>query len=245
MTRKTTLNPAEIDQFAKDSPHWWDENGPFAPLHALNPIRMKFMVEVLEQQGVAVAKGMGVLDVGCGGGLVAEPFARLGARVVGVDGDAGAVRVARDHAAQMGLTIDYRVGAVEDVFPDDKSVFDVITALEIIEHVDNPDVFLAEVAARVRPGGIIFVSTLNRTLKSLVLGKVIAEYVVGWVPRGTHDPRKFVKPSELAAMMDDVGCVPVAATGLCYDPLRRVFYADPHDLQVNYMMAFVKNKKSR
>jgi 2-polyprenyl-6-hydroxyphenyl methylase/3-demethylubiquinone-9 3-methyltransferase len=270
---RSTVNPDEIAQFQQDSARWWDENGPFAPLHALNPLRMEFMVEVLEKQGIisssagirpsgltrgsrdgrkgppAFAEGLvrkpdgpRLLDVGCGGGLVAEPFARLGARVVGIDGDAQAVRVARDHAAEIELAVDYRVGAVEDLKDDQ---FDVVTALEIIEHVDHAEVFVTEVARRVREGGIIFISTLNRTLKSLVLGKVVAEYVLGWVPPGTHDPRQFIKPSELAAMMADAGCTPVAATGLCYNVMAQKFYRDPHDLSVNYIMAFVKNAKSR
>jgi 2-polyprenyl-6-hydroxyphenyl methylase / 3-demethylubiquinone-9 3-methyltransferase len=236
---QSTINSAEIAQFTKDAAAWWDEAGPFAPLHALNPLRMKFMVDTIKTHGADTPKkSWAHLDVGCGGGLVAEPFARLGARVTGVDADSAAIRVARAHAAQMGLDINYLAGAVETLARGAK--FDTLTALEIIEHVDHPDTFVAQIAARVKPGGLIFMSTLNRTIKSLLLGKIAAEYILGWVPAGTHDPRKFVKPSELAGMMSQVGYTPVAATGVCYHPVKRAFYADPHDLDVNYMMAFQK-----
>lgn len=248
----STVLDAEIRHFQQDSKHWWDEKGPFAPLHALNPIRMEFMVGVLAQQdrGFTGRLTQGAelswrhLDIGCGGGLVAEPFARLGAQVIGLDADVQAIGAAKDHAAAMGLQIDYQVGTVEE-FQNNKNLFDTVTALEIIEHVDQPDFFIEQIVTQVRTGGIIFISTLNRNLKSLLLGKIVAEYMVGWVPRGTHDSRKFVKPSELVAMMAANGCAPVATTGLCYHPIRKAFYADPHDVQVNYIMAFVKTKEPR
>lgn len=254
--KRSTANPSEIAQFARDSAAWWDTDGPFAPLHALNPLRMKFMVNVLTSPSAQTdgpvkmerdpwAKPEGPLswhhlDVGCGGGLVCEPFARLGARVTGLDADAQAIRIAKSHAVTMNLDIDYHTTTIEKF---KETSFNTITALEIIEHVDHPNLFLTELVRCVKPGGIIFISTLNRTVKSLALGKFAAEYILRWVPTGTHDWRKFVKPSELTALMEQNECTPIAATGLCVRPLTQTFYLDPYDLDINYMMAFVKTKK--
>jgi len=292
-----TINADEILKFQRDSAHWWDESGAFAPLHRVNPVRMEFMVGVMEKYGFdhpeqsdplspqdgerAGVRGQSVrseapawthLDVGCGGGLVAEPFARLGARVTGLDADAQAINVARTHAVGVGLDIDYHAQSIEefrkDCHPgnreavirdlpqvrelqkvparasrvrDDRScLFDTITALEIIEHVDAPDLFLDELTACVRPGGVVFISTLNRTMKSFALGVIAAEYILGWVPRGTHDWRKFIKPSDLTSRMRARGCDVIAASGIVYRPVTRDFALVPHDLDVNYIMAFQK-----
>lgn len=241
-----TINPKEISQFQKDSQNWWDEEGPFSPLHALNPIRLRFIRDTLEKCGVADSnspskpfKKLKMMDVGCGGGLVCEPFARLGADVTGLDADDQAISVARAHATDAHLTINYQSQAVEDFHAKNKSTkFDVITALEIIEHVSEPDVFLDEIVACLKPGGVIIMSTLNRTIKSWALGIVAAEYILGWVAPGTHNWQQFIKPSTMARMMRERGFEPVAASGIAYHPIKREFTLAPHDLDVNYLMAF-------
>lgn len=269
-----TINADEILKFQRDSAHWWDESGAFAPLHRINPVRMEFMVGVLKKYKICHSgesrdpvTSWAHLDVGCGGGLVAEPFVRLGARVTGLDADAQAINVARTHAAGVGLDINYHAQSIEEFRKDcnpgpvsehgvncgrdpdgtrsrpaseQHSLFDTVTALEIIEHVDAPDLFLDELTACMRPGGIVFISTLNRTMKSFALGVIAAEYILGWVPRGTHDWRKFIKPSDLTARMRARGCDVIAATGIVYRPVSRDFALAPYDLDVNYIMAFQK-----
>lgn len=265
---KTTIKQNEINNFKKDSQHWWDETGPFAPLHALNPVRLRFMRDTMDnhllpasstvipapptvipaQAGIRHQKrsplplaNLTHLDIGCGGGLICEPFARLGATVTGLDADDQAITAARAHAKQMNLSISYAAQSIEQYRKNNQGAsFDIITALEIIEHVAAPELFLDETVKLLKPGGILFVSTLNRTAKSFALGIVAAEYILGWVPRGTHNWRQFIAPSTLNRTLSSLGLAPVAASGLCYHPMRRDFYLDPHDLSVNYIMAFVK-----
>ncbi len=248
MPRQNTVNQSEIHHFQNDSKSWWDETGPFAPLHALNPIRMRFMVDVLSKNlevtsknGSNLLENIKSLDVGCGGGLVCEPFARLGATVTGIDADAQAIDAARAHADLMELSVTYIPTSIEEFRSRNKDLkFDVITALEIIEHVDAPEIFLAETAQLLKPGGVLFISTLNRTLKSFALGIVAAEYILGWVPKGTHHWRQFMRPSTLAMGLRPFGLSPIAASGITYRPITRDFALSPHDLDVNYIMAFKK-----
>lgn len=242
----TTINKNEINQFQKDSKNWWNENGPFAPLHALNPVRLHFIRETLEKCEVTNSKNkakpfekLSFLDVGCGGGLVCEPFARLGATVTGLDADDQAISVAQEHAKALDLTINYHAQAVEDFHAQHKSTkFDVVTALEIIEHVADPEAFLDGLVSCLKPDGILIMSTLNQTIKSWALGIVAAEYVLGWVAPGTHNWRQFLKPSALARLMRERGFEPIAASGISYHPMIREFALAPHDLDVNYLMAF-------
>lgn len=228
--RKNTIDVEEIKLFAESSAKWWDESGPFAPLHKMTPVRMAFLREELGD-----VKGLSVLDIGCGGGLIAEPLTRLGARVTGIDADETAIAVAAQHAQNTGLSINYIHGAAEDLVAKGKS-FDVVLALEVIEHVNDPVDFVSLCAALVKPGGKIVFSTLNRTWKSYLIGILMAERVVQWVPHGTHDWKKFIKPSELAALCAREHLHVCSAKGLAFNPLGGTFYVAPHDLDVNYFL---------
>lgn len=243
-----TIDPDEIAHFSKDSGRWWDEDGPFAPLHRLNPVRMGF---VRGQIAGALGRGeeslkpferLKILDIGCGGGLVCEPLARLGADVTGIDADPGAVLCARDHAARAGMAIKYEHMSAEDLLAraGGKGAFDAVLALEIAEHVSDPEAFVACCAGLVKPGGVLIVSTLNRTPKSFLLGIVAAEYILKWVPRGTHRWRKFIRPSEFARMGRACGFALRAQTGLVYDPRTRGFALSETDMDVNYFLCFQK-----
>jgi 2-polyprenyl-6-hydroxyphenyl methylase/3-demethylubiquinone-9 3-methyltransferase len=234
----STVLKGEVEKFSKDAPGWWDENGPFAPLHRLNPARMGYIRGQicghfgLSETDLKPFKGISMLDVGCGGGLVCEPLARLGADVTGIDADPVAIETAQAHAKVSGLEIDYRQGAAENL----KTKYDVVLALEIIEHVEDPAQFVKTIAKLVKPGGLVIFSTLNRTPKSFALGIVAAEYVLNIVPRGTHSWRRFVKPSELARYMRASGMEPKNISGLVLSPLSGEFKISGSDTGVNYFM---------
>ncbi|MGB4106876.1 MAG: bifunctional 2-polyprenyl-6-hydroxyphenol methylase/3-demethylubiquinol 3-O-methyltransferase UbiG [Alphaproteobacteria bacterium] len=234
----STILKSEVEKFSKDAPLWWDEKGPFAPLHRLNPARMGYIrAQIgahygLGETGLKPFKGLSMLDVGCGGGLVCEPLARLGAEVTGIDADPVAIETAKTHAAQSGLEIDYQNRAAENI----KEKYDVVLALEIIEHVEDPAAFVKTISKLVKPGGLVIFSTLNRTPKSFALGIVAAEYVMRIVPRGTHSWRRFVKPSELARHMRAAGMEPKNISGLVLSPLSGEFKISENDTGVNYFM---------
>lgn len=237
--KSRTTDPDEIRHFAKDSAHWWDETGPFAPLHRLNPVRMGFIRDVLAPDAggsLRPLSGLKILDIGCGGGLVSEPLARMGADVTGLDADDVAIGVARDHADANGLDIRYLNDNAEDLAGREPGAFDCVVALEIVEHVADIDLFIAAIARLCRPGGTVIMSTLNRTPKSFALGIVAAEYILRWVPTGTHDWKKFVKPAELAAAMRRHGLSPERGSGLIFNPLTNSFSLSKRDLDVNYLM---------
>ncbi len=238
----SSIRKAEIEKFSKDAGDWWDENGPFAPLHRLNPARMGYIRRQicghfgLGQTDLKPFKGLSILDVGCGGGLVCEPLARLGARVTGIDADAVAIGVAREHAKSSRLAIDYRNKAAEEL----TTKFDAVLALEIIEHVENPAQFVRTIAKCVKPGGLAVFSTLNRTPKSFALGIVAAEYILKIVPRGTHSWKNFVKPSEMAKHLRHADLHPENISGLALDPFTGEFNITEKDIAVNY---FISAKK--
>jgi len=184
-TKKTVRNE-EILHFQKDSAHWWDEEGAFAPLHKLNPVRIQFIRdEIFAHFNTDTLKDLSVLDIGCGGGLVCEPLCRLGANVTGIDADSQAITVATEHANDFGLKIAYKNTTSEEIAPQKKK-YDVVCALEIVEHVENPEFFIKTCIECLKPGGLLIVSTLNRTPKSFLLGIIAAEHILGWVPKGTH-----------------------------------------------------------
>ncbi len=238
----TSINPQEIEHFSKDSDHWWDEQGPFKPLHQLNPVRIAYIREQIEAHygldagSKAPFKKLKIIDVGCGGGLVCEPMARLGGTVTGIDADANAVRVAKAHAKTAGLKIDYQNKAAEDV----KEKYDIVLALEIIEHVADVDGFVQNCVDLCKPDGLVVFSTLNRTPKSFALGIVAAEYILRWVPRGTHQWKKFIRPSELARMVRQSGARENDITGLTFNPVQKDFELTDNDISVNYFMTVRK-----
>jgi 2-polyprenyl-6-hydroxyphenyl methylase / 3-demethylubiquinone-9 3-methyltransferase len=218
----TSADPAEIAAFEAQAAHWWDPAGPHAPLHKLNPARLSYIRDRIAARAgrdplaERPLAGLSILDVGCGGGLVCEPLARLGAAVTGLDAGAQAIAAAMEHAAAMGLAIAYERADVADF----RGEFDAVLALEIVEHVADADAFLGACAARVKPGGVLIVSTLNRTWKAYALAIVGAERVLRWVPKGTHRWSRFVTPAELARALRRHGMRVTDVTGLTYDVAR-------------------------
>ena len=239
------LSQSQTDLFAGHAPTWWNEDGAFAPLHRITPIRMSFIRDHLcahfgrDPRQVRPLVGLSALDIGCGGGLICEPLARLGATVTGIDAVAANIEAARAHADEAGLEIAYEVAAPEEMAARGTH-FDIVINLEVIEHVADPDSFMAAACALVAPGGAMAASTLNRTAKSLALGKIAAEYVLRWVPAGTHEWRKFVKPSELARHIRDGGMTLTALSGLSLDPLKNEWKLG-NDLAVNYLAFAMKS----
>jgi 2-polyprenyl-6-hydroxyphenyl methylase/3-demethylubiquinone-9 3-methyltransferase len=241
-----SVDPQEIGKFARMAETWWDPEGEMKPLHALNPVRVGFIRDRLAAHFAPAGEpgrafeplqGIELLDIGCGAGLLAEPLARLGARVTGLDAAAEAVKAGRAHAELQGLEIDYRIGTAEALAATGRQ-FDALTIMEVIEHVPDVDAFLATCGRLVRPGGLAVVSSVNRTAKSFLLAKVGAEYVLGWLPRGTHDWRRFVKPSEAAHGLRAGGLRVSEVTGVVFDPLRGWHTA--RDSDVNYMVVAEK-----
>ncbi|MBL8664866.1 MAG: bifunctional 2-polyprenyl-6-hydroxyphenol methylase/3-demethylubiquinol 3-O-methyltransferase UbiG [Candidatus Odyssella sp.] len=239
-----TVDPAEIARFEALAETWWDPNGPMRPLHQMAPARIGFVRDrAAEAFGRNISAdrpfaGLSLLDIGCGGGLMAEPMARLGFAVTAIDAAEKNVAVARRHAEQMGIAIDYRAETVEALAAAGQT-FDVVMALEVVEHVADLDAFLAASVATLRPGGLMAVSTLNRTAKAFALAIVGVEYVLGWLPRGTHDWRKFVQPAELTAGLRRAGARVTELSGLAYSPLSGRWSLS-RDLGVNYIAAAQK-----
>jgi 2-polyprenyl-6-hydroxyphenyl methylase/3-demethylubiquinone-9 3-methyltransferase len=237
----TTVDPAEIERFSRIAGEWWDPAGKFAPLHRLNPLRIGYIRDRAAQHwqrdalsGVPL-QGLSVLDIGCGGGLLSEPMARLGARVTGVDAAARNVGVAARHAEKQGLAIDYRRGTAEALAASGNQ-FDIVLALEIVEHVADVDLFLKSCGQMVKPDGLLFLSTLNRTAKAWALAIAGGEYILRWLPRGTHDWKKFLKPSEVVNGLDAAGIAAQEIVGVVYSPLSRAWSLSKSDLDVNYML---------
>lgn len=236
-----TVDAGEIARFSAIAESWWDPDGKFRPLHRFNPVRLAFIRDRLaarfgrDPRGRRPFAGLRLLDIGCGGGLLAEPMARLGFEVVGIDAAERNVAVARLHAAQGGLAIDYRVATAEALAAAGER-FDAVLNMEVVEHVADPTLFLAAAAALLKPNGAMIVATINRTPKAFLLAIVGAEYVLGWLPRGTHRWSKFRRPSELVGALRPHGLEVVEMAGAVYDPLRDAWSLSPSDLDVNYMI---------
>ena len=236
-----SIDPDEVAKFSAMAADWWNPRGKFRPLHKFNPVRLRFIRETAEQHfGLASGlkeplKGLRLLDIGCGGGLVCEPMTRLGAAVTGVDASEKNIKTAMTHAQEQGLDIDYRAGTAEGLIDGGETQFDIVLNLEVVEHVADPHAFLKDTASLVKPGGLMIVATLNRTAKALATAVVGAEYVLGWLPRGTHDWSKFVTPDEATAGLKAAGMDVEPPNGVSYSPLSDSWKISS-DTKVNYMI---------
>lgn len=242
---RTSIDPGEVEKFSKIADEWWDPFGKFKPLHKFNPARLAYIRDAAaahfarDRRDRSPLQGLRLLDVGCGGGLVAEPMRRLGADVVAIDASDRNIKTAMVHAAEAGIEIDYRATTVEDLVQAGEAPFDIVLNLEVVEHVADPAEFLADSARLLRPGGLMIVATINRTLKALALAKIGAEYVLGWLPRGTHDPAKFLKPVEMERALSSAGLAVTAFAGVSYNPLMDLWKISD-DTDVNYMAIATK-----
>ena len=239
MTTQTTVDPAEIAKFSKLSAEWWDPKGKMAPLHRINPLRLTFIRDAAcrkfdrNVKSLRCLSGLRLLDIGCGAGLLCEPFTRLGAEVIGVDPAEKNIAAAKLHADKAQLSIDYRCTTIEAM--DARERFDIILAMEVVEHVADVGLFLDRCASMLKPGGMMVVSTLNRNWKSFALGIVAAEYVLRWLPRGTHQWEKFVTPDELSQHLARNRLTVTDQSGVVFNPLADKWSLSG-DMDVNYMV---------
>jgi len=245
MSSASSIDPAEVERFSKIAAEWWDPKGKFAPLHKFNPVRLGFIRDQalyrLGRDGAARRpfEGLRLLDIGCGGGLLSEPMCRLGFAVVGVDASARNIGTASAHAEAVGLSIDYRCTTAEDLLAAGEAPFDVILNMEVVEHVADPGEYLRSCARLLKPGGLMIVATLNRTLKALALAKVGAEYVLRWLPVGTHDWNRFLKPDEIRGFLAGEPVAVDGPYGVVFEPLSGR-WKQSHDADVNYMLTVVR-----
>jgi 2-polyprenyl-6-hydroxyphenyl methylase/3-demethylubiquinone-9 3-methyltransferase len=230
MSVKANVDPHEIDKFQSIASRWWDRESEFKPLHDINPLRVSYIER--RAQGL---DGKQILDVGCGGGILAEALAQLGAQVTGIDMAELSLKIARLHLHESGLEVDYQLSTVEDFAAGNEARFDIVTCLELLEHVPEPASVIDAAARLLKPGGQLFLSTINRNPKAFALGILGAEYILGMLPRGTHEYRKFIKPSELAAQLRANGLRVSDISGMSYNPLCGR-YSLGSDIDVNYLM---------
>jgi 2-polyprenyl-6-hydroxyphenyl methylase/3-demethylubiquinone-9 3-methyltransferase len=241
-----SLDPAEVAKFSALAAEWWNPNGKFGVLHKFNPVRLSYIKEQatarfrrdpMERRPL---EGLRLLDIGCGGGLLCEPMARLGAAVTGIDPSDRNINTARVHAEEQELAIDYRAATAEDLSGAGET-FDIVLAMEVIEHVIDPRAFTRVCASLLKPGGLFFVATLNRTFKSFALAIVGAEYVLGWLPKGTHQWEKFITPEELEAWLAENNLALLDRSGVTYSPFSGT-WRKARDMDVNYMLLASKSK---
>ncbi|NMA97115.1 MAG: bifunctional 2-polyprenyl-6-hydroxyphenol methylase/3-demethylubiquinol 3-O-methyltransferase UbiG [Phyllobacteriaceae bacterium] len=236
----TTVNDAEIAKFVAMAEEWWDPKGKFKPLHTFNPVRLAYIRDNIarhfgrDSHSIRPFEGLRILDVGCGGGLLCEPLTRLGATVVGVDAAERNIAIAKIHAEQAGLEIDYRATTSEALVEAGES-FDVVLNMEVVEHVDDVPLYMKSCADLVGPGGLMFTATLNRTARSMALAIIGAEYILRWLPRGTHDWNKFLTPEEIIALLRRNGLRVIDQTGVAFHPIGDEWKLS-NDMGVNYMV---------
>lgn len=246
MSVHSSIDPAEVERFSKIAAEWWDPKGKFGSLHKFNPVRLGFIRDQALHRFGRDAKarrpfeGLRLLDIGCGGGLLSEPMARLGFQVTGVDASERNIGTAGAHAAEVGVTVDYRCSTAENLLAAGEPSFDVILNMEVIEHVADAGPFLRTCVALLAPGGLMIVATLNRTLKAFALAKLGAEYVLRWLPVGTHDWSKFLKPEELRGFLAGQPVAVDGPFGVVFDPLSGR-WSQGHDVEVNYMMTVTRD----
>ena len=244
-TPQTTVDPAEISKFEAMAAEWWDLNGKFKPLHMLNPCRLDYITSQIagefdrDLKDPVPFKGLRILDIGCGGGLLAEPMARLGAEVIGADAAERNIPVAQVHAEQSGLSIDYRHTTAEAMAADGEQ-FDVVLNMEVVEHVASPIDYLTACHDLLKPGGLHICSTINRNPKSYVMAIVGAEHIMRWLPKGTHEWSKFITPDELFDLLRQSGLNPVDKKGFVFNPVAWTWRLSDRDLSVNYVTASLK-----
>lgn len=243
---KSTIDADEVERFSRHAGDWWNPRGPMAALHKFNPVRLAYIRDQAAARFERDAKkldclnGLRVLDIGCGGGILSEPLARIGASVVGADPSADNIAAASAHARESGLTVDYRATTAEELAAADER-FDIVLAMEVVEHVADVGLFVKACAAMVKPGGLMIAATINRTIKSFALAIVGAEYVLRWLPRGTHQWDKFVRPEELEAAIEDSGLNVIGERGVIYNPLADRWQLSS-DMDVNYMLAAARDE---
>ena len=243
---QSTIDAAEVAKFEAMAAEWWDPNGKFKPLHMLNPCRLDYITSQIaaeferDREVNAPFEGLRILDIGCGGGLLSEPMARLGADVVGADAAPRNIPVAQVHAEQSGLEIDYRHTTAEDMAAAGEQ-FDVVLNMEVVEHVSDPLAYLTACQKLLKPGGLMVCSTINRNPKSFAMAIVGAEYVMRWLPKGTHEWSKFITPDELYGLISQAGLTPVDRKGFVFNPVTWQWRLSDRDLSVNYVTASVKS----
>ncbi|MDF1802224.1 bifunctional 2-polyprenyl-6-hydroxyphenol methylase/3-demethylubiquinol 3-O-methyltransferase UbiG [Thalassovita sp.] len=244
-TAQTTVDPSEVAKFEAMAAEWWDPKGKFKPLHLMNPCRLDYITrQIAGEFGRDLTtqepfKGLRLLDIGCGGGLLSEPMARLGATVVGADAAAGNIPVAQVHAEQSGLQIEYRNITAEEMAAAGEQ-FDVVLNMEVVEHVSDPLAYLTACHDLLKPGGLMLCSTINRNPKSFAMAIVGAEYVMRWLPKGTHEWNKFITPDELYSLIQNAGLSPVDRKGFVFNPISWQWSISDRDLSVNYVTASTK-----
>jgi 2-polyprenyl-6-hydroxyphenyl methylase/3-demethylubiquinone-9 3-methyltransferase len=240
----STINKDEINKFSKIADEWWDINGKFKPLHMFNPIRIEHILDIsldyfkINKDKKLPLKNIKILDIGCGGGLISEPMSRLGANVTGIDASSKNIKVAKLHAKKNNLKINYLNTVPENL--DQQNEYDIILNLEVVEHVENLDLYLSSCYKLLRKNGIMFTATINRTLSSYVKAIVGAEYILRWLPIGTHDWNKFIKPEELERKLIDLNFLITDSTGLNYNPIFQE-WKRTKDMSVNYIISAKKN----